>query len=1236
MLRIRKTGLAIAVGAALTSYASTAAINTDVVRSYQSDVQHTQGQATYVIQLNAAGGFSENKAQRMKNVANIQTQQANIIAQLKQLDPELVVNGQVRLVGNSLNISMNKAAAESLKQHALIASVTQVAKFTPHTPKLSSSVSEGSQHYVTVAQNALKPSSETSEGDDNAIRVAVIGTGVDYTHTALGGDGQLESYIAAWSNAANDYSGFPTDTVVDGRDFSSEAGWGLDANPIDSALEYQRDYGDYATYPTGQGTHIASIVKSIAPDAKIVAVKIANLSENDWGGMNFTLPSTYTFEPAVEWMIDPNGDGDFSDRVADIAVIESMGSAFAVSDDSNISADPLNLWQKMMQYLSSTGMLVVTDTGGLPMGTSKYNLGYGSATPEVLGVNPIEMQEDGTYVTNDMTAHGPVRMNNDVIKPDLAAVTNASAAKVGSGSEFEAEGHSYVSAAQVAGAAAAVMANRPELSPVEIKALLMNTANSNVLESLDTAKQAEVTHIGQGVVNIEAASTSSIVVWEETSYQPVLNFGMHEVMTEKLIVKEIRVKNLTPEVQSYQLSVNAFTADKVAAEALTWHMPSEINIPANGSVLVPISVSIDANKVNNWPLAETDSFNIENWQKIEQNGYLSLTSEEQPDVNLAWLLKARPQTELSKHFTTFTEMFEGGPNADRWVNGANHIHQEFTNDSLTETHFMALPVIHDKGQEPTRDQDVNGVKLQTLAGTIMPEAQCSSGEKLVMAARFRNRIDIALANYLERGSDVLYIGGFRQQFVDDFNLREGFNGEMPTDEQAAFTIRTHINELGQPQAYFIDLEKEYDWTNPMGRYTKSVLPTVMTPNGKNLVAQFCTNELTHHDFDLTELTNSNIGIYAETDRVSLTEQGEPISVFNFHFGGEEVLVQGTDWFGNPYEEYQYQALAVGISSPEQTPLEVTEFKNEVTLQPGERARLHVTTDGYCWGACGDGFMLLSLNDDFSLHSPSSIDDEDGAILPQVTPEQSFDVVEGSVVNGDVIGRIDSETAGFFALMPDDESYNPGRFQLLNAIPGTPLSVTSAGDIVVQNADAIDYEVLPTLRLKVNTIQGNTQTNAVEILVNVKNSNDNMPVAHVTSLTPVSIENGEAIEISTAQYFSDADGDVLSYRAEGLPEEITIDASSGLISGASTQAGSFEVTVFANDGQSDASIGLSLTIAELVVPEEPAPEQPAQPEEPQPAEPTPEPTPAPESSSSGSLFAVIFGLMGVALGRRRRR
>ena len=72
------------------------------------------------------------------------------------------------------------------------------------------------------------------------------------------------------------------------------------------------------------------------------------------------------------------------------------------------------------------------------------------------------------------------------------------------------------------------------------------------------------------------------------------------------------------------------------------------------------------------------------------------------------------------------------------------------------------------------------------------------------------------------------------------------------------------------------------------------------------------------------------------------------------------------------------------------------------------------------------------------------------------------------------------------------------------------------------------------------------------------------------------ETGESVSLSIAA--SDADGDVLTFSATGLPSGLGINPGSGLISGAPTAAGSHSVTVIVSDGTDSASTTFNWSVS----------------------------------------------------------
>lgn len=177
-----------------------------------------------------------------------------------------------------------------------------------------------------------------------SIKVGVIDSGIDYTHANFGGPGTVAAYTSNVRNVIEPGT-FPTAKVVGGYDF---AGPTYNAQIAGSTPTPDPDPIDVG----GHGSHVAgsvaglgvpgSIGAGVAPGAKLYALKVFS----DAGG------STGLTSLALEWAMDPNGDGDMSDRLD--VVNMSLGSSFgSPADPSSISANSA----------AAVGIVVVASAG---------------------------------------------------------------------------------------------------------------------------------------------------------------------------------------------------------------------------------------------------------------------------------------------------------------------------------------------------------------------------------------------------------------------------------------------------------------------------------------------------------------------------------------------------------------------------------------------------------------------------------------------------------------------------------------------------------------------------------------------------------------------------------------------------------------------------------------------------------------------------------------------------------
>ncbi|HYK06118.1 MAG TPA: S8 family serine peptidase [Thermoanaerobaculia bacterium] len=268
---------------------------------------------------------------------------------------------------------------------------------------------------VVDARTRVNASSLGTSG--SGIVVAVIDTGIDYTHPALGGG------MGA---------GFK---VIGGRDFINR-----DDDPMDD---------------NGHGTHVAGTIAASAPDLIGVAPDVTLIGYKvlaaDGSG------PTSGIIAAIERCADPNGDGDPSDRV-DVANL-SLGGPGDAEDPASRAVD--NAVAAGVMMVIAAGNDGATASIGSP-GTA-------------LGALTVAAIDDDGRVT-DFSSRGPApRLLG--FKPDVSAPGyEVISARLGGGT-IALNGTSMATP-HVAGVAALLRKLHPEWTPAEIKAAITSSATA--------------------------------------------------------------------------------------------------------------------------------------------------------------------------------------------------------------------------------------------------------------------------------------------------------------------------------------------------------------------------------------------------------------------------------------------------------------------------------------------------------------------------------------------------------------------------------------------------------------------------------------------------------------------------------------------------------------------------------------------------------------------------------------
>ena len=461
--------------------------------------------------------FRRSTTSAKQRISQIRAQQESLLTRLRFLGARHSFSYQ--RLANAIQVRLPVSSLPELRS---MPEVLRIDPVTLHEIALDSSVPYTGAPVVWGSGDFSR--------DGSGITIGVIDTGIDYTHANLGGSGLVEDFEGNDPDVIEPGT-FPNAKVVGGHDF---AGNSYDASSSDPGINTPLPDSDPLDC-NGHGTHVSGsaagqgvlagdgfggpytedldlgqfdVAPGVAPGAELHALKVFGCR-----GASLLVMA------ALEYAVDPNGDGDFSDRL-DVVNL-SVGVAFANGIDSSETEVGIikNLADMGTSVVAAAGnngntFYAVAAPGMAPSAISVAALDDAGVVPESITLSQPNLAD----LIRDFSSRGP-SVRGNVLKPELSAPGfDVLSSLAGTGTDGIARKGTSFSSPHVAGMAALLRQTHPNWTAQEIKAALMNTADvmidaggNKYPESLAGAGRARVDRAAQTSVTISSQDSEGEV-----------------------------------------------------------------------------------------------------------------------------------------------------------------------------------------------------------------------------------------------------------------------------------------------------------------------------------------------------------------------------------------------------------------------------------------------------------------------------------------------------------------------------------------------------------------------------------------------------------------------------------------------------------------------------------------------------------------------------------------------------
>jgi len=627
----------------------------------------------YALQLDQSGGMitQDDLEQQQLLLKGLKVTQDQFIGDAMELDPDLLVLRTLQRLVNAVIIEIDASMLDSLLG---VEGVDAVIPLIDYELSL-----QGTVPHIDASNQ--QSSGYTGEG----VRVAVVDSGIDYTHAAMGGSGNPQDFTSN-DPAVIEPMTFPTTKVVGGYDFVGGA-WPLgslmpDPDPLDAGPN--RGHGTHVAHIlAGIGDPGTGIYPGVAPGALLYALKACSSVTDDCSGLALI--------QAMDFAVDPNGDGKLDDAVDIINL--SVGKDYGDPAHDNLAYT--------VDKAAVIGILVVVPAGN--GGNRPYVTGTPANAPSALSVaathapsatvQPVQgISSLGTPlvgVVRSYSSRGPATWMN-IIKPEIAAPDASISAVAGSGVGVAGFAGTSSAAPMVAGAAAllkeALLENtglysaNPTL-PYILKSLLVTNAEPTILAAPESAGGvlAPITRIGGGEVRFDRSVAAPVVIWVSGGQEmrsPALSFGQVDItQTEVILEKVVEVHNLTDRDLYYGLTASHRSPGELTDSIVDLTLiPQVLHVPKADGEKTPeatfvVRMTIDGSKLQEWTMnsgvwgADGDVLSAN-----EFDGYVWLDDLESIDddekmTHIPWHVLPRLSADINsdKETVVIDDIFNGFP-----------------------------------------------------------------------------------------------------------------------------------------------------------------------------------------------------------------------------------------------------------------------------------------------------------------------------------------------------------------------------------------------------------------------------------------------------------------------------------------------------------------------------------------------------------------------------------------------